>query len=128
MNIVFFGASKFVIPILEVLKTEFKLTLVLTTEKNKNEAVPAYCIKNKIEYLSVSNFSQNTKYKIQNTDSFLGVLAYFGLILPKEILEIFPHGILNIHPSLLPKYRGPTPGQTAILNNDKKTGVSLMKL
>ncbi|MDR0887106.1 MAG: methionyl-tRNA formyltransferase [Candidatus Nomurabacteria bacterium] len=59
----------------------------------------------------------------------VGVLASFGKIVPYAVLEIFePVGIVNIHPSLLPKYRGPTPIETAMLNGDKTTGVSLMKL
>jgi len=51
-----------------------------------------------------------------------------GPILPKKILDWPKKGILNIHPSLLPKYRGPSPGQFAILNNDKQTGVTIIKL
>jgi methionyl-tRNA formyltransferase len=57
-----------------------------------------------------------------------GVLVAFGQIIPKEIIDIFPRGIINIHPSLLPLYRGPTPIETAILDGQAKTGVSLMKL
>ncbi len=132
----FFDSGPYAIPIIEVLRKNFNLNLVLTTEKpgTQGEAlqacpVIAYCIKNKIEYLSVSNLSdQNLKSLIINHKSYLGVLAYFGLILPEEILNIFPKGILNIHPSLLPKYRGPTPGQSAILNGEKETGVTLIKL
>jgi len=59
-------------------------------------------------------------------DFFL-VVAY-GKIIPKEVLEVPRLGTINIHPSLLPKYRGPTPIQTAILNGDEETGVSLMLL
>ena len=55
----------------------------------------------------------------------LAITAAFGMIFPKEILEIPKYGFINVHPSLLPKYRGPTPIQTAILNGDKETGVSL---
>lgn len=55
------------------------------------------------------------------------VVAY-GKIIPKEILEIPKYGCINVHPSLLPKYRGPAPIQWAILNGDKKTGVSTMYL
>jgi len=56
------------------------------------------------------------------------VLAAFGQIIPQAVLDIFPKGITNIHPSLLPKLRGSTPVETAILNGFDKTGVSLMKL
>ena len=129
MNVVFFGSSKFVIPILEVLRKNFDLKLVLTTEKNPIDVVPAYCIKNNVEYLSVSALSDPTiNHELLTINSEVAILADFGLIIPKEILNIFPMGIINIHPSLLPKYRGPTPVQTAILNGEKETGVSIMKL
>ncbi len=55
------------------------------------------------------------------------VLAY-GRILPQILLDRIPGGFINVHPSLLPKYRGPSPIQAAILNGDLKTGVSIMKL
>jgi len=58
----------------------------------------------------------------------IGVLVSYGKIVPKEIIDSFPHGIINIHPSLLPKYRGPSPIETAIANGDSETGVSLMSL
>lgn len=54
------------------------------------------------------------------------VAAAYGKIIPKEYLEVPKHGFLNIHPSLLPKYRGATPIQTAILNGDKETGVTII--
>lgn len=57
-----------------------------------------------------------------------GVLASFGRIIRSEVIDAFPRGIINIHPSLLPKYRGPTPIESAILGGDKLTGVSLMSL
>ena len=58
--------------------------------------------------------------------SELIVVASYGKILPKEILEIPKHGSLNVHPSLLPKYRGAAPIQSAIMNGDKETGVTIM--
>ena len=139
MSVVFFGSSKFVIPIIEVLRKNFDLKLVLTTEKLPSKVpqgealrsypVVNYCIENKIPYLSVSSLSDpNLKFKIENLKLKIAVLADFGLIIPQQILNIFPMGIINIHPSLLPKYRGPTPVQTAILNGEKVTGVSIMKL
>lgn len=58
-----------------------------------------------------------------------GILASFGVIIKEDILELFePEGILNIHPSLLPKYRGPSPIESAILNGDTEFSVSIMKL
>ena len=68
------------------------------------------------------------KLKAENPDA-KGVLASFGVMIKSDVLDIFePEGILNIHPSLLPKYRGSSPIETAILNGDKELSVSIMKL
>jgi methionyl-tRNA formyltransferase len=56
------------------------------------------------------------------------VLVAYGRIVPQNIIDLFPLGIINIHPSLLPKYRGSTPIESAILNGDTTTGVSIMSL
>ena len=66
------------------------------------------------------------KSEIQNSKPDLIIVAAYGQILPKEILDIPKKGSLNIHPSLLPKYRGASPIQYAILNGDKKTGVTII--
>lgn len=58
----------------------------------------------------------------------LGILYAYGKILPQKLLDLFEYGIINLHPSLLPQYRGPSPIQTAILNNDSETGYSFIKL
>ena len=56
------------------------------------------------------------------------IVAAYGKIIPKAILDIPMHGTLNVHPSLLPKYRGASPVQSTILAGDKTTGVSIMLL
>lgn len=58
----------------------------------------------------------------------LGVVAAYGRILTKEELDIPKYGFINIHPSLLPKYRGPSPIQQAILNGDKISGITIIKM
>ena len=58
----------------------------------------------------------------------IAVLAAYGRIIPQQLIDVFPKGIVNLHPSLLPKYRGPTPIESAIENGDSKTGVSIMQL
>ena len=65
---------------------------------------------------------------IENEQPTLGILAAYGKIVPKKIINAFPKGILNIHPSLLPQYRGTTPIETAILNGDTTIGTSIMLL
>jgi methionyl-tRNA formyltransferase len=61
-------------------------------------------------------------------DQPIGVLSSFGRIVPQRIIDLFSPGIINVHPSLLPKYRGPSPIETAIVNGDTETGVSIMLL
>lgn len=58
----------------------------------------------------------------------VGVLASYGKILPAKTIKSLPYGILNIHPSLLPKYRGPSPVQAAILSGGRQTGVTIIKI
>ena len=66
--------------------------------------------------------------KLEHLKPDLAVIAAYGKILPKEILDIPRFGFINVHPSLLPKYRGASPIQCAILNGDKETGVTIMKI
>ena len=58
----------------------------------------------------------------------LGILVAYGKLIPDKFISLFPGGIINVHPSLLPVWRGPSPIETAILNGDKQTGISLMRL
>jgi len=76
---------------------------------------------------------QPTKLKditegIQELNNPVGILVSYGKIIPKKTLELFTPGIINVHPSLLPKYRGPSPIESAIVNRDNKTGVTIMCL
>ena len=64
--------------------------------------------------------------KVKKLKPDLIIIASYGKIIPKKVLEIPKYGCLNIHPSLLPKYRGPSPIQTTILNGNKETGVTIM--
>ena len=80
--------------------------------------IPVYFSRNNDEILEI----------ISRYDAPVAVLASFGKIIPERIINAFPYGIINIHPSLLPKYRGTTPIETALLNGDDETGVSVMRL
>lgn len=128
MKIVFFGSSRHAIPIIEELKNNFKLSLVVTTEISDQDAVINYCRQNNIPFFPVKKIDAKAIAKIKKIEVTLAVVASFGLIIPKAVLNLFPKGIINVHPSLLPKYRGPTPVQTAIVNGDRITGVTIIKL
>lgn len=66
--------------------------------------------------------------KVSKHQADAAVLVAFGKIVPQKVIDMFPKGIINIHPSLLPKHRGPTPIESAILADERETGVSLMQL
>jgi methionyl-tRNA formyltransferase len=62
------------------------------------------------------------------SDASIAVLVAYGKIVPQSVIDIFPHGIINIHPSLLPLHRGSTPIESVMLNGAIETGVSIMSL
>lgn len=65
---------------------------------------------------------------IKQLNNPVGVLVSYGKIIPQSIIDLFSPGIINVHPSLLPKYRGPSPIEAAMTNLDTETGVSIMQL
>lgn len=96
-------------------------------EKSKITSIEKYAVGASVPVYKVQN-KQEIATVIQGLNPKLGILAAFGRIVPQTIIDSFEYGIINIHPSLLPKYRGPTPVESAILNGEKQTGVSIMKL
>lgn len=86
--------------------------------------------KHKILVLQPPKLKENQDFfgKLRSLKPDLGIVAAYGRIIPKEVLEIFPKGILNVHPSLLPRYRGASPIQSAILEGEKETGVTIILL
>jgi len=66
--------------------------------------------------------------ELSNTQWDVFVVAMYAKILPKAVLDIPTHGVLNVHPSLLPKFRGPSPVLSSILSDERTTGVTIMKL
>ena len=90
-------------------------------------AVKTYAIEQHIPVLQPVKLREITE-NIKDLGNPVGVLVSFGKIIPESILELFTPGIINLLPSLLPKYRGPSPIEAAIANRDNKTGVSIMKL
>jgi len=69
---------------------------------------------------------KKTKFDLKNID--FAIVAQYGLIIPELWLQSLPYGFINIHTSLLPKYRGASPIQSALINGDLKTGVTIMKM
>jgi methionyl-tRNA formyltransferase len=136
LNIVFFGTPDFVIPVIESLLQNFNVIGVVTAsdkpvgreQKLTQTPVKEYASLHQIKILTPEKLDNQTALEIKNLKPDIFVVAAFGKIIPPKILEIPKFGALNIHPSLLPKYRGPSPIQSSILNGDTISGVSIMKM
>lgn len=139
LKIVFMGTPDFARDSLEAIcNAGYEVPAVVTVpDKPKGRGmklipceVKEYAIENNIEVYQPEKLRDNKEIvkilKDINPD-VICVVAY-GKIIPKEILEIPKYGCVNVHPSLLPKYRGSAPIQWAILNGDKETGVTTMYL
>ncbi len=136
-KIVFFGTPELVVPILDELKENgFTPALVVTSpDKPAGRGLtltspPAkiWAEQNSIEVLQPLNLNSEFTYKLKAKSCQLFIVVAYGKILPQEIIDIPKYGTFNIHYSLLPKYRGATPVESAILNGEKETGVSIQKM
>jgi len=136
IKIIFWGTPHFAREILKQLaESGWKPILVITQPdkaggrglKLKESTVKALAKKLNIPYLQPTKLKDpDFIQKIKSYQPDLCVLAAYGKIIPKEILAIPPKGFLNVHPSLLPRWRGASPIQAAILNGDKETGVTII--
>jgi methionyl-tRNA formyltransferase len=140
MNYAFFGSSDFSVYVLdELLAHGIVPSLIVTTpDKQKGRKlvlsptpVKVWAEAHNIEAIdpkSLKNDNQSLieKLKAQGFKYFL--VASYGKIIPKEIFDIPERKTLNIHPSLLPKYRGASPIQSQILNDEKNIGVSIIQI
>lgn len=133
MKLVFIGTPKFARIILKaMIDNNFAPVLVITAPDKlagRKQALTPPEVKIEAEKSKIK-VSQPEKIKevegeLLAIEPDLIVLAAYGQIIPKNILNIPKLGAINIHPSLLPKYRGASPIQSAILNGDKKTGITI---
>ena len=134
--IIFFGTEDFSAVSLQKLIDEgFEIAGIITkpdSRKGRGQKLQTPKVKQigekfNIPVLQPQKISEITDF-VKKFEKPAGVLVSFGRIIPQEIIDLFTPAIVNVHPSLLPKYRGPSPIESAILNGDEKTGVSLMKL
>ena len=138
LNIAFMGTPEFSEPTLDALiKNKFNLVKVYTQPPKKSKrgqkinpsAIEEYCKKNEISFRNPSTL--NTKEEFENFRELninLAVVVAYGQIIPKNFLKIAKFGFINVHASLLPRWRGAAPIQRAIMNEDKKVGVSIMRI
>ena len=135
-TILFFGTDEFSTPALQALiDAHYSIAAVMTkpdSKQGRGQKLTAPLVKQIAEKHAIPVW-QPTKLTditddIKALGPVAGVLSSYGKIIPQSIIDLFTPGIINIHPSLLPKYRGPSPVETVILNGDNQTGVSIMKL
>jgi methionyl-tRNA formyltransferase len=136
MNIIFFGTPKEVVPILESLTKHFDVVTVVTAPDQKSgrkqllseSPVKTFAQTQNIPVITPQQWNNETIEQVQIYNPDLLVVAAYGKLIPDEVLEIPKFGAINIHPSLLPKYRGSTPIQTTLLNGDQISGITFMKM
>jgi len=138
LKIVFMGTPQFSVPALEILiKNKFNILSVYTQPPRKSKRGQ------KINVSPIAEFSKEHKLNLQNPTSLnndeefknfknlsadLAIVVAYGQLIPKKFLNITKFGFINIHASLLPKWRGAAPIQRAIMNEDEKIGISIMKI
>ncbi len=138
IKIIFVGTDEFGVPILLDLIKNFHVVGVVTeidkpAGRNKTITAPLIkqlALKQNIPYWQPLELKKNPKLydELGKLEADIMVLTAYGKILPEAMINLTPNGCVNIHPSLLPKYRGATPIESALLNGDNETGVSIILL
>ena len=136
MKIVFMGTPDFAVPCLErLIRNKYEVLGVFTQPDKKSgrgqkftyPPVKEFALKNNLRVFQPVTLKDNEAYTaIKNLNSEAIVVVAYGKILPANILAIPKYGCINVHGSLLPKYRGAAPIQWAIINGEEKTGVTTM--
>ena len=137
ISVVFFGTHNFAATILEgLLNSPFISVDLVITQPDKPSGRKKELQKSKVKLLAEKynlkieqpETLKNSKFQIPNSKFQLGIVAQYGLIIPEQIINTPKFGTLNGHTSLLPKYRGASPIQSAIINSEITTGITIMKM
>ena len=137
-KIVFMGTPEFSVPTLKLLiENKFNILSVYTQPPKKSKRgqkinispVEKFSINNKLNLRNPENLNTNSELKhFQELSPDIVIVVAYGQLIPKKFLSTAKFGFINIHASLLPKWRGAAPIQRAIMNEDKKIGVCIMKI
>lgn len=136
MKVIFLSTPDFGIKPLEAILNSRHEVLAVVTQPDKPVgrkaiitpcAVKQYAVSKGLKTLSYNKIRLEGVQDLKSLNADIMVTCAYGQILSREILDIAPHGIINIHASLLPKYRGSSPIQWAIINGDEETGVTIMQ-
>jgi len=138
LKIVFMGTPEFSVPTLEsLINNKFEILSIYTQPPKKSKRgqkinispIQKFSEQNNLPVRNPENLNNSEEYNfIKSLSADIAVVVAYGKLIPKNILKTTKLGFINIHASLLPKWRGAAPIQRAIMNGDKKTGVSIMKI
>ena len=129
LRVAFFGTPRLAQIVLEkLIDSPYRPLLVVTapdTKAGRGQTLGQSPVKQ-----TAQKYNIDTSYQLPKTSNQfdLAILVAYGKIIPEKILTIPKYGFINVHPSLLPKYRGPSPIQSAILEGEENTGVTIIKL
>jgi methionyl-tRNA formyltransferase len=127
MRIIFFGTPDYVIPVLEKLHKYHEIVAVVTQSPKptgRDKILTYSAVDTWAHKRDIPKFFEYSE--LPKAD--MGVCASFGMIVPKVVIDKFKHGILNVHPSLLPNFRGSSPIQATLITGTNPTGVSIIKM
>ena len=138
MKLIFMGTPDFAVPSLQRLLADGHQVCLVVTQPDKPvgrkqiltpSAVKAYALEQNLPvYQPESMRTPEALARLQEEQTDAIVVVAYGKILPKSVLEATPYGCINVHGSLLPRYRGAAPVQWAVLNGDAESGVTTMQL
>ncbi len=137
MRIIFMGTPEFAVPTLQALNERHEVVCVYTRapkeagrgKELQKSPVHLWAEARGIEVRTPKSLrNQDEQIKFADLKADISVVAAYGLILPKEIIDACPRGCLNVHGSLLPRWRGAAPMQRAIEAGDEKTGITIMEV
>lgn len=136
-NFAFFGSSRFSVIVLDELKKLGLIPSLIVTSPDKPQGrkmeimpnvVKVWANDNSIKCFDPAKLNAEFAAEISKLVSDIFVVASYGKIIPRSVIDLPVHGSLNIHPSLLPLYRGPSPLPSAMLDDAKQTGITIMKM
>jgi methionyl-tRNA formyltransferase len=136
MRIIFAGTPEIAVPSLKALNEKFEICAVLTNPDRATgrgrkivcSPIKEAALELGLKVLQPEKLDENFLEEVKALNPDLLAVIAFGRIFRKNLLDLFPMGGINLHPSLLPLYRGPSPISEAIKNGDEKTGISVQKL
>lgn len=134
----FFGTPRFAVRVLDALEAQGYVPALVVTAPDKPQGrglevkpspVKEWALERGIDVAQPATLKDEAFIaELQNTDWDVFLVAAYNKLIPKHLLEMPRRGSLNVHPSLLPKFRGPSPALSAVLADERTTGISIMQM